>query len=364
MTSSGRGGLPGGVLPLAAAAVGTVAPFYAFYSAASVLLADASPGPAVRVPIVMVAVVLVQPLAVLAGSLLRNRKRVVAGSAAVMALGCATLPVANWWLGPLLLGAGFGLYIVIGNAWAKELADADSVGRAMGIFGFGTAVGGAIGAPVGLLLTTQLGATGLVVGLTVSATIGLALLALVPPGSPIPVQLDPAAPTEPAAQPTGGWELPGTPKRGRRSAAVPVALVFHLLAVTAYAVVLSAAGTRPEGATAAVLVALAVQSTAAVGRLLGGVLCDRWSIPGTGVLAGVLLAAGAVAYPFVDGPLLVILAGSAVGLGAGSSQTTALTLMMRRARTPRDVERSSAAWNIAFDTGLGLGALVLGLLAG
>lgn len=327
----------------------------------------------------MAVVVLVQPLALLAGHRLRRRRRVVALSAAAMALGAAILPLADWWVGPFLLGAGFGVYVVVATSWAKELASHEAVGRAVGIFGFGTAVGAALGAPLGILLASTFGTTGLVVGATASAVLGLSLLALVPSGprgrtalpaedgrrtaSGSPPNARSDAASDAGAPPRADHlRLPGEPRIGPRSFDVPFAVAGHLSAVTAYAVVLSAAGVITSTTVAGVLMALVVQSTLAVARLAGGFIVDRRSLQGTALVATGVLALGVVGLVLADAPALIVASGAVIGAGTGVIQTAALTLKMRRARTPQAVERSAAIWNITFDVGLGLGALVLGIL--
>lgn len=49
-----------------------------------------------------------------------------------------------------------------------------------------------------------------------------------------------------------------------------------------------------------------------------------------------------------------------VGGSSGALQTIALTVLMRNAHSPSQTNRSSAAWNILFDAGLGLGAFAAG----
>ena len=58
--------------------------------------------------------------------------------------------------------------------------------------------------------------------------------------------------------------------------------------------------------------------------------------------------------------LATLVAVAVIGFTSGAGQTAALTAMLRRARTPRATETASAGWNIAFNGGLGVGAVVAG----
>ncbi|MEU6716807.1 MFS transporter [Nonomuraea sp. NPDC046802] len=342
------------VLGVAAAAGGAFAGFYCFYSAAPLIFAGSRPSAGVRVAVVMAVVVLVQPLVLLAGRWMRARARAVGAALATMATGLAVLPLWSHWPSLPLLGLGFGVFVVTSTVWAKELATADGVGRALGIYGFGSAIGGAIGAPIGVLLAVQAGAHGVMIGGTAFAILGLVPVAAIRTKAAI----EPAPDRPPRCTADGAL-------RRRGITVVSISLAGHLLAVTLYAAVLSSAGSLIESTTAvaAVLAAFATQTAVALGRLAGGTLCDRWSAGGTALAGASLLALAVVGFATTSTPSMVITAGAVAGAAAGAIQTAALTLMMRRAHTRARTEQVSAAWNIAFDLGLGAGALTAGLLS-
>jgi predicted MFS family arabinose efflux permease len=59
-----------------------------------------------------------------------------------------------------------------------------------------------------------------------------------------------------------------------------------------------------------------------------------------------------------------VLAGMAIfGLGLGGAQNSSLAVMFERARAER-VAQVSVIWNLAYDAGMGLGAVGFGLLSG
>lgn len=349
------------VAGIAGAAGAAFASFYCFYSAAPLIFTGSRPPAGVRVAVVMVVVVLVQPFVLLAGRWLRVRARAVGVALAAMATGLLVLPLAGHWPGLALLGAGFGLFVLTSTAWAKEAAAAGGVGQALGIYGLGSAIGGAVGAPAGMLLATQAGLVGVVIG-----GAGLALLGLVPVAlSRTRLGTNRASDAVVASARTRSLVR----VRGAREAGgftvISLSLAGHLLAVTLYAAVLSSSGflVQEATATAAVLTAFAIQGAVALGRLLSGALCDRWSAPGTATGATILLVFGAAGFLAASAPAAAVVLGAVVGAASGAMQTAALTLMMRRASTPVGTERVSAAWNITFDIGLGAGALAAGALA-
>jgi predicted MFS family arabinose efflux permease len=120
---------------------------------------------------------------------------------------------------------------------------------------------------------------------------------------------------------------------------------------------------------AALLVALALLATSAggmAGRLVAGELVDRRGWGGRLLAPGMLLAAaGLVAEVMAvtgGSALLLTLGAAAVGLGFGAVQNDALTALFSAFGSAR-YGAASAAWNIAFDAGTGVGALGLGAVA-
>lgn len=336
---------------VAAVAGAVFASFYCFYTAAPLIFANAGAG--ARITTMMAAVVLIQPLALFAGRWLRHRSRAAAGAMVTMAAGLVLTAVLDAWPGLILLGAGFGVFVLVSIAWARDVADVDDAGRALGVYGAGSAIGGIVGAPVGTLLATTFGHPGVIVaaaGVLVVAAVGTAALrggpATPPPDTPpAPAPDAPPAPDSPARPP---GLLPSA-----------AGLLAHLVAVAAYAAVLSTTSAN-AGASAAIAVAavMAIQAGVAIGRLVSGLAADRWSTPGTLIAAVALLAAGGAGYLAATPAWATLTAAVVIGIASGGVQTSALTLMARQARTATQSDRVSAAWNIAFDVGLGAGAFV------
>lgn len=76
----------------------------------------------------MLVVVAAQPVVLIAGRWMRNRRAIAITTLAAMALGAAGLPLAGHWPGPLLQAAGFGLFVVTSTAWVKENVSPERLG--------------------------------------------------------------------------------------------------------------------------------------------------------------------------------------------------------------------------------------------
>jgi MFS family permease len=102
-----------------------------------------------------------------------------------------------------------------------------------------------------------------------------------------------------------------------------------------------------------------------VGRVGAGQLVDRFGIGGRILGPATLLTAlgTGVAAVLLDTSAAGVLAGAAlVGIGFGAVQNDSLTALFA-GYGPARYGAASAAWNIAFDGGTGVGAVGLGALA-
>lgn len=343
------------VVRIATAAGGGFAAFYTFYTTASSTLDGTGISAGTRVGIVMLVVVAVQPLLLLGRNWIKNRRLAVMLALTSMGVGSAILSVANQWPGSLLLGLGFGVFVVMSTVWVKEQAAPGQTGRALGTYGFGSAAGGALGAPIGLYAVEHGGRLAVAI-----VGCAFALCALIPARQAKTVTEDGSI--SQAADAPAKSTSTGPLAAQRASSAivvVSISLLGHLLAVSLYAAVLSSVGTT-SGAWLPVLAALVIQVCLAPGRLVGGHLSDRYPPLVILVLAVGLLALSTVGFAVITSHLGILVAVAVIGFASGVGQTAALTAMMRRARTPRATETASAGWNIAFDGGLGIGALAAG----
>jgi predicted MFS family arabinose efflux permease len=122
-----------------------------------------------------------------------------------------------------------------------------------------------------------------------------------------------------------------------------------------------------EEAAAAAGMALAVQGvTALIGRYSAGRLSARYRpgrllVPALGLaVIGLVLIAAALGPEFE--PVLLQVGSALFGLGFGACQNDSLVTIFSIAGRRR-LAAASAAWNIAYDAGTGLGSFVLGAVA-
>ncbi|WP_033337442.1 MFS transporter [Catenuloplanes japonicus] len=349
-------------LGVAAAAGGAFAGFYCLYSAAPAAFAAVQPSAGVRVAGLMVVVILAQVLVLIPLRHTRSRGRIVQAGLLGMAAGPLMTAAGADWAGLALLGIGFGVFVVTSTAWARELASSGRMGSALGAYGFGSAIGGAVGSPAGAWLVAHTGSVGAFGGATGFVLAGAAALVVARRrgGSAQAVTamerpFEARSVTDAALEPRRPAGASPTASRRPRIGLAAV-LAAHLLAVTAYAAVLSSAGSL--AGSGPVVAAFLTQAAVALGRVAGGRLSDRLP-PARVITAGLALVAPAGAgFLTATAPVVLIATMAVVGAVAGAVQTAALTGLMRGAGGPAGTVRAGAAWNITFDLGLGVGALL------
>lgn len=207
------------------------------------------------------------------------------------------MPLLQQWPGQTLLAIGFGIFVVASTAWVKETAPPGRLGKALGIYGLGSAVGGAIGAPVGIYLIGRFGLTGVAIaGSTVA--VAAALLA---------VQMKPAACSTAPDSYAGRSDIATVQRApaptGRVTAAVT--LLGHIGAVTINASVLSGLAMAPFGQSswATTGAAFVVQAFLAAGRMAGGFAGGRGPRMRLGLPAEAVLVVSTVGFSLSATPL-------------------------------------------------------------
>lgn len=242
----------------------------------------------------------------------------------------------------IVRGVGFAFVIIAAAAMVAALAPAGKRGQSLGIYGVALGIPSTFALPAGVGLVDQVGFANL---LTVSALLALfgVLMWVVPlPASTVD-------------------DVHGMVQALRSPNVLRLAIVFSTTTLASGLLLTYlpiAAGAGFSHAVAA-LALFAVQLSSTVSRLLAGRFADRRDgrvllLPGIVlIIVGVLVVLLA--------PPLVILATTIFGFGFGILQNTTLHLMME-STGPAGYDASSAVWNIAYDVGLGIGALVFGLL--
>lgn len=243
-------------------------------------------------------------------------------------------------------GLGFGIVVVLGSMLVATLVPAQRRGEGFGLYGVVVGVPAVLALPVGVFLAGRVGYPAVFVAAALAALAGLALV------SGLPARPVPAAPSV--------GMLAGL----RNAALVRPAVVFSATAMAAGVVVtfLPLAVTSRSG-NLAVLALLVQAATTTTARWLAGRYGDRRGparllVPG--LLAG---TAGMLALVFTASPVLVLLGVALFGIGFGVSQNASLALMFNRVSST-GYGTVSAMWNVAFDAGMGLGAIGFGVLVG
>lgn len=246
-------------------------------------------------------------------------------------------------------GVGFGLLTVAGSALVAELVRPAEHGRASALYG------AAVGLPQLLLLPLGVGiatAVGFVPMFVLAGALPLAG-ALVVPWIRVPAATPAGAPAVDRARvPVRAFASPWFAMLAC-SVAQGGLVTFLPLAVPGSPVVVP-------------LALFATVAGALGGRLLAGELADRRRLAGRLQWAGIALAGAGMLAVLVTtlgaGPVPVVLGAALVGVGFGIVQNDSMVAMFA-AGGVAGYGSASAAWNIAYDTGTGVGAVALGAVA-
>ncbi|MFF5403482.1 MFS transporter [Streptomyces misionensis] len=245
----------------------------------------------------------------------------------------------------LLRGAGFALTVVAGGALTASLIPDARRGEGLALVGVVSSVPSLLGLPLGVWLVSRVGYGP--VGVAAGACALLAILSV--PGLP-------------------EREVLAGPRIGIRDglrdpALVRPAALFAVTALAAGIVVTFLPLAVPSGSAGVVAVALFVQPAGATAaRWVAGRQGDRRG-PSRLVVPGLAVsAAGMLVTAYTHSAVAVVVGVALFGIGFGVTQNATLTLMYKR--VPRSGYGTvSALWNIAYDAGMGVGAVGFGLLA-
>lgn len=245
----------------------------------------------------------------------------------------------------LVRGVGFGLVTVCGSAMIAELLPKRMLARGSGLYGLAVGVPQLVGLPAGTWVAQQFGFTPVFLVATALPILGIVPIALLPKAFPH----------------TGdgsGRRLMSTVESTWRPWLVilSASIGFGSLA-TFLPIVL---GGTPAAAPLALLV---VTGTALVSRWLAGIAGDRMvragrMLPFALLVSGAGLAGFAVSTALDANPsvALAVAAVAVFGIGFGVVQNDSLVVMFVRT----SAGPASVVWNIAFDAGQGVGAVVVG----
>jgi predicted MFS family arabinose efflux permease len=254
-------------------------------------------------------------------------------------------------------GIGFGILTVTGSAVVAELVPPSRRGEAVGLYGLGVAVPNLVILPASVALAESVG-FGWVFALGAMSLLG------------IPAALRLGRALSPRASGHGEKE---TVRHHRVPMPRKVLARVALPAVVLFVVTLSGGGIMtflPQAVTSAslaswglfVIGAVAALSRWWIGRVGDRTGADRLMAPLL-VLTAVGLVLTALSVGQDERPWLLLLAMGVVGFGYGALQNVTLVCAFAQV-VPRHYGSASAVWNIGFDSGTGLGSVMLGVLAG
>ncbi len=248
-----------------------------------------------------------------------------------------------------LRGVGFAVLTVTGSTVVATLVPADRRGEAIGLYGLAVAIPNLVLLPASVPLAENVGYW-VVFGIGALPVLG------------VPAAL--ALGRQAVADAPGPASAAGLGTRWQRAhGAVSAALV--LFAVTlAGGALMTFLPQLTDSSAVAFLALLLLGLVAALGRWRIGRLADRRGAAPLllplllSVVVGLVLAAVAADDPVVHTALLLS-AVVVVGIGYGALQN--LTLLVAFSRVAAgDYGRASAIWNVGFDSGTGLGAVLFG----
>ncbi len=254
----------------------------------------------------------------------------------------------------LVRGIGFGLLTVAGSALIAELVPRPELGRASARYGF------AVGLPLLVLLPAGVG---------VAQLVGFAPLFVL--AGVLPVVSVVAVPWIRLPHRAGRVVDETTPAQrwqAMRAASGPwVAMLTCSIAQGGLITFLPLA--VPEPGVLVPTALLATTAGALLGRLVAGELTDRRGMAGRLLPVGVVCAASGMVVEMLAvggtgalSAVAVVTGAALVGIGFGVVQNDSLVMLFGSVGTT-GYGAASAAWNIAYDTGTGVGATGLGAVA-
>ncbi|MFE3717471.1 MFS transporter [Streptomyces cyaneofuscatus] len=374
------------MLLLLVASVGGMGGFYLLLSVLPLYAATAGGGgvgAGLTTGAMMLATVLAEPA--VPWFLARFGHRAVVG-VGLLLLGLPSAVLSLWSSFPLTLGVclargvGLGIVVVAGTALAAELAPPGRRSESLGLYGVSLGVPSVLGLPAGVWLSDRLGfepvflLTAALTLLALPAVAGLparratrATQAERLSGDPDGRKGDPGGRD---GELGGRSEDPGGRKGtpgGPFGAAVNRSLVRPTLILGAATFASGVLVTflplaLLDGPSHLAVVALLVQaSVAPLARWGAGWWGDRHGSSSLLLPAVLAVALGTAGLVRLESPVMVIVSMVLFGAGFGAVQNVTLATMFER--VPRSgFGRVSVVWNLAFDAGMGLGAVGFGLL--
>jgi predicted MFS family arabinose efflux permease len=239
-------------------------------------------------------------------------------------------------------GAGFALVVIASAAMVASLVKPETRGQALGIYGLVVGIPSIVALPFGVALVDELGFDALFIAAAAFGLLGV-VLALVP------------MPRTEVDEPHGLLHAL------RQGSILRLAIIFTVGSLASGLLVTYlpiAAGASITSGMAA-LALLINQLTATITRLAAGRYSDKRDV--RELLLPAIAAGVAGLLIILFAPEWILVGAGLFGLAYGVLQHGTLHLMFETAGAS-GYSAASAIWNIAYDLGLGFGALVFGLL--
>ncbi len=257
-------------------------------------------------------------------------------------------------------GIGFGALCVAESALIAELVPVRFLGKATALLGVSVGLSQCILLPAGLTVSEAVGTTPVYIFTAVVSLMSALMCLRIPRLKPQAAPRNKSRFTEDSRYLAPTWKLVLVPALCICTAAIAYGAISSFLP-NAVKESMPAHGALIGGALLA-----AVGFAQMISRYFAGVVADKRGVPGATmipaqilVLIGVVLLAvtltGALAWPWLFVCVLVY------GLGYGAIQNESMLDMFTR--LPRSkLSEASALWNMSFDSGTGLGSLLLGFV--
>lgn len=255
-------------------------------------------------------------------------------------------------------GIGFGALTVAESALIAELVPMRFLGKASGMLGLAVGLSELIFLPLGLYLAQQVGFSAVYVLGAATALVAAPMCLLIPRIRPEGKNSDTEVEEK---MPVPIWKLVTVPAVGISVASMGFGVVSTFLPAAVRE------SDAVNGALFAGVVLSIVGGAQMVFRYFAGLIADRRGQAGLVMAPGLLAGALGLALMSVTvlndwSVWLLFLAAVLYGGGFGIAQNEALLMMFTR--LPRSkVSEASALWNIAFDSGTGIGSFALGMVA-
>lgn len=246
----------------------------------------------------------------------------------------------------LVRGAGLAIIVVVGGSLVASIVPAERRGEGLGLYGFIVNVPAVFGLPAGVWLAAHAGypTVFIIAGLS-----GLAGLLAVPGLPGLAASSD---------------EVPVGVLAGLlRPALVRPAIIFSATAMAAGVIVTFLPLAAIHASENVIALALFTQAAAStLTRWWSGHLGDKHGATAL-LIPGLLSAtAGMLALIYVASTPAILIGMVLFGIGFGITQNATLTLMFDRV-SASGYDAVSAVWNVGYDAGLGLGAVLFGLVS-